>query len=151
MLSVKNNYTCKYAEFYDNGNKAIEVHYKKGKLHNDEGPAEMFYSIDGKLDNEKWYQNGKLNSFEDKPSCIIYDCLGNKMIEKWYKNGKLHREIGPARIDYFSTGEIQSVEYYLEDKLHRESQPAMTFYDKTGKRIRCIWCLEGNYLYEELY
>ena len=54
------------------------------QLHNAEGPAEIYYHINGKISDERYWINGKL-----------------------------HNERGPAIVEYHESGAISSVEYYI--------------------------------------
>ena len=51
------------------------------------------------IERETWYLDGKLHR-EEGPAEIGYYSNHNKMVERWYLNGKRHREDGPAWIGY---------------------------------------------------
>jgi len=62
---------------------------------------------------EKYYDDD-----EEVVSCIEY----------YDDKNQLHREDGPARIEYYEDGGIQKEEYYIRSKLHREGKPAVVHY-----------------------
>ena len=66
-------------EYYDNGNKKSEIHYKDGEK---EG-VETYWNEDGNKDMESHYKDGKLDGV-----CTEWED-GNKLSEQHYKNGKL--------------------------------------------------------------
>ncbi len=88
----------------------IERWYRDGKLHRDDGPAEISY-FDDQLDEEYWYRHGKLHR-KDGPAEIWYEC-GQIIKEYWCRDDKLHREDGPAEI-YYENGQIDE-EYWRRD------------------------------------
>lgn len=56
---------------------------------------------------EIYNDNGKLHSFNDKPSIIF-----NSGVRFWHKNGKLHRDNGPAKISRYH--EIPEIKFYIK-------------------------------------
>ena len=86
---------------------------KEGKLHREDGPAEIW--PDG---TKKWYKEGKLHR-ADGPAIEYPD--GTKF---WYKEGLRHRAEGPA-IEW----DDGTKEWWKEGKQHRENGPAVEMAD----------------------
>lgn len=66
---------------------------------------------------------------------------GKRKIEEWRKDGYLHREDGPAYIQYYSSNK-KRFEYkfwYINGKVHREDGPACILYDRRGNEISSVW------------
>ena len=75
-----NNYTGKYMDWYDNGNKRREGEYKNGKQ---EGKWIEWYE-DGNKKSEEEFKNG-----EREGKRIMWYTNGNEWYEEEYKDGKL--------------------------------------------------------------
>lgn len=88
--------------------------YRDGKLHREDGPAEIYYTGSGKIKYESWLKNG-IGHRENAPAVIIYWEDGTKSKEVWKYNDKLHRTDGPAVIEYDPYENIVSKEYYIDD------------------------------------
>ncbi len=73
--------------FYDNGNVSFECYRLNGHLHNENGPAHIWY-----------YENG------------------NVRIRSYRLNGDRHNEKGPAIISYYRNGNIKEERYYLNNE-----------------------------------
>lgn len=86
--------------YFENGLIAEENYYINGKLHREDGPALILY-LNMKY-KEQFYINGKLQNRNDKPNVILYDLdTGYLRTEMWLNvDGKLHRDDGPACIEY---------------------------------------------------
>ena len=68
-----------------------------------------------------WYnEKEQLHRENDLPAVIWYYNNGNIEEERWYQNGKLHRIDGPAFIWYHKDGHIFHKLWYLNDKEYRE-------------------------------
>jgi len=74
-----------YYNSYVGGQMYSERYLLDGKVHRQDGPAEIYY----------YNNNGKIQS------------------EHYWINGECHRENGPARIWYYNNGKIINGEYYL--------------------------------------
>jgi antitoxin component YwqK of YwqJK toxin-antitoxin module len=71
------------------------------------------------------------------PSYIQYyeiECLNIKE-EMYISNNYLHREDGPAIIEYYKNGKIKSEFYFLNNNHHRINLPASIHYNQFGKII----------------
>ena len=101
---------------------------------------------DGKLCSERYYKDSTKQELhrEDGPAKIEYWRNGNKKLEVYYIDGKQYREDGPARIFYYGSGNIDSEEYYKEGVLHREDGPAYTQYYKNGNKKYDKYYIEGK-------
>lgn len=73
--------------------------------------------FDGKLDWENYRnKNGNLHR-EDGPALIWYFVNGNIDIQEYWINGKLHKIDGPAKISYsYNNDRIKDKEYWLNGK-----------------------------------
>ncbi len=131
-------------EIDHNDNTISEEWYLNGKLgRHDDGPTITAYDEGVKV--EEIWQTGKIRHRKNGPAYIMTDSgTGEVRHESWYENGKLHRETGPAVIDY--DGVVVTREsWYLDDKLHRENGPASIFRDaKTGDMKYQGWFINGS-------
>ena len=69
-----------------------------------------------------------------------------------YRNSdrKLHREDGPAYIEWYENGSIAEEEYWINDKLHREDGPAFQSWFEDGRELRKEYYINDvHYLYIE--
>ena len=80
---------------------------------------------------KKFYFKNKLHR-EYGPAIINYNEDGSVSYEEYYINNELHREDGPAIIHYYDNGSIESEEYYFNSQRHREDGPAFIKYYKNG-------------------
>jgi len=83
------------------------------------------------------------NTFERMCGQCIITCKDASKIY-YVDNFQLHRECGPAKIEYFNhiDGDFIHEYYYQHNKLHREDGPATTFYNKNSNII----CSKSYYL-----
>lgn len=105
-------------------------------------------------EDERVFKDGKLHSVNGEPAIVRYDreyfdygeesedegyWVSNVELKEWYSEGKLHRENGPARIEYkiiqFRSDEKRSSkvleEWYQHGKLYREGDyPTRILYDE---------------------
>lgn len=93
--------------------------YKHGVLHRDNGPAviEIYESYDGNWNCDMvYYQNGKHHR-KDGPAIIR--TFPDHVTHWYYKFGNRHNINGPAEIDYYDDGTIESnhhiLGYYVEE------------------------------------
>ncbi|WP_392399398.1 toxin-antitoxin system YwqK family antitoxin [Actinotignum urinale] len=71
--------------------------------------------------------NKKLNTQPTVTQTVCGKC------EKWHDNdGRLHRDKGPARIDYYRDGTVWREEYRQHGKEHRDGAPAYIEYNPDG-------------------
>lgn len=88
-----------------------------------EGQFKTEYYEDGQLKKEEWYKNGVLHR-ENGPAVVNYWLGKKKYLEEWYKGGQLHREDGPALVEYNEEGQKITEEYYLNgEKVEKEDLP----------------------------
>ena len=88
----------------------------------------------GKIDSECYLKGGKLHR-ENGPAQILYYENGNVKREYYYKDFKLHNENGPAIICYDENGNIESEECYINNKLILNNKEIKN-YINTNKPIR---------------
>jgi hypothetical protein len=108
-------------KYFDNRSKAYEEWSKDGKRHREDGPAYIWYNLDGTKAFEKWHKDGEYHR-EDGPALISYFDNGSKEYEYWCKDDKIHREDGPARISYNLDGTKDYEWWYLHDQEYTESE-----------------------------
>ena len=124
-----------------------------------ENGVECFKYFDGLIE---WYKNGRLHSPDNNTPAISF--LGK--YESYYKDGRVHRDNGPAIINYNSDGTIAKEEFYNDGyyhsnsgpsikeenyevyhhygKRHREDGPAVVHKDKEGNVIKEEWWINGE-------
>ena len=78
---------------------------------------EVTFHLNGSKKTEKYFlnANGKLHR-ENGPAEISYYESGGKEDEHYYINGVLHRLDGPAFISYHGNGKIKREAYYINGK-----------------------------------
>ena len=84
----------------------------------------------GKLCSECYYKDSTKQKLhrEDGPAKIEYYINGKIEREEYYKEGVLHREDGPAKIEYWKNGNKSLEVYYIDGKQYREDGPVQTCY-----------------------
>lgn len=112
-----------------------------------DGPAVIIYNKSGEVVSEQWYLNGVRQSFNDKPAIITRDDndVSKIVVLQWFKDGVLHRDSGPASIQYLDE-DIEEIRYMQEGKLNSidNDQPARIIRNSvTKKHIREEWYHEG--------
>lgn len=72
-------------------------YYKNGRLHREDGPAEIRFYDNGNISHECYYNNGATHR-DDGPAKTNYSYSSNGAViqDLYYRHGKLHREDGPA-------------------------------------------------------
>lgn len=94
---------------------------------------------------ELWRLDNTLHR-EDGPARIEYfpDGRDQKSLEFWYLDGTLHRLDGPAKISYLRDGSIEWEEWWLNGQLHREDGPAWIWYHPDGSIDEEQWWLKDE-------
>lgn len=64
----------------------------------------------------------------------------------YFKNGERHRSDGPAWINFYKSGAIESETYYLNGARHRDDGPAWIYYSAKGVAKKKEYWLNGNYV-----
>jgi len=98
---------------YQNHEIVFESYYVNNKLHREDGPAVINYSINGGLYYEMYCIDGNIHR-EDGPAHISK--LNGNTIHKFYINNKLHRTDGPAIIEYDNDNNIIHEYFYIYNK-----------------------------------
>jgi hypothetical protein len=72
----------------------------------------------------------------------------NGLLHKEWRNeaGSLHREDGPAQINYYRDGSIEWEEFHIAGKIHRKSGPAQICYHPDGSIDWVFFYVSGEYL-----
>lgn len=98
------------------GNVAIERFYVNGKIHRDDGPAEIHFGESGRIVFMAYYKNGRMHrDYRDGPALIIRDEVTGRVEEEGYfSSGTPHRHPadGPAKIYYPKEGPVQHEHHY---------------------------------------
>ncbi len=87
---------------------------------------------------------------EGKKERVFYGFYPNGRIKvrKYYVDGVLHREGGPAVIEYYEDGKIKEERYYFKGKCHRTDGPAIICYNPDGSIEEEIFA-ENDYIKAE--
>ncbi|MDD9900978.1 MAG: hypothetical protein OXT65_08375 [Alphaproteobacteria bacterium] len=147
--------------FTNKGGDTVEVHYKNGRLHNDNGPAISVQQKDG-TKNEHWLENGILKRSithystglrteewfdengrlhrDDGPAYITTNTDGERT-EEWSQHGTLHRVGGPAQ-ETTGPGGCYERKWFQNGKEHRDDGPSTEKFIASGTRIE-RWCQNG--------
>jgi hypothetical protein len=160
MKTIKNKFGLLHSyndkpSLIDNGDL---YWHKNGLLHRDN---DMPSIIMNNGDNY-WHINGVPNRLDVSLPHIemsngekhyILENGGKKIIsplkEEWFnKDNKLHREDGPAYIEYYENenGNIWREVYYINGNIHREDGPACIYYyeNENGNIWREVYYINGN-------
>lgn len=103
----------------------------------------IFYR-NNKIKTMEFYKGDKLHR-EDGPAVINYDNTGQVQSENYCINDKLHRKDGPAIINYFPNGTIETAYFYQYDKLHREDEAATVWYNESGSIASSTYYVDDAY------
>ena len=92
-----------------------EIYYNNGKIHRENGPAIIEYNGHFRYCLQKYvdyYAEGKLKHIKNKN--LIY-FFRNRVATKeiYFNDGIIHREDGPALLEYDNIGDFISKEYYF--------------------------------------
>ena len=137
--------------FYDNGKvESEEWHNDAGEVSRADGPAVVYYEINGLSKLEGWYIDGNEHRL-DGPAMITYytreDNIALHAIkqETWFFNGKVHRgDDEPAFCGYFEGGSINVKRWFVRGQLHRVDGPAIVVYYDNGKVSYQAWYQHGE-------
>jgi len=130
--------------WYDKGIKLNEYFTnEKDEYHNENGPASIYYSENGKIRSEEYFRNGKMYREGDKPTIIEYTKKkGRKIRECWF--GEKRKNDLPTEIIYFPSGKIKSETWqkvasdktrWWNTSYHRIGKPAVKIYNKKGELV----------------
>ena len=126
--------------------------YFLGKPHRDNGkPTAEYYREDGQLKEKRWIveSNGERKMFvkyyRKNVENDVYEegDHGQLKRERFYVDGVLHREDGPALLQYRKNGRIKEESWLFEEEYHREDGPALIFYHKNGQIKQEIWYIHN--------
>jgi len=87
----------------------------------------IIYYDDGSVKEKKWYKDGKIHK-DDGPAVIEYDPEGNILLEYWYKNGNKLSEY-----------------WYKDGKMHKDDGPAKKMYNAAGALTGEQWYKNGKH------
>jgi hypothetical protein len=82
------------------------------RYHREGSPALIHYYLDGSIDMEVFYIDGRLHR-EDGPAQLRYYPDGSIKLELFVINSVQHRKCGPAEIWYNPDGSIDSEEFWV--------------------------------------
>ena len=102
----------------------LEVIFKDeaGRVHRDDGPADIRYYENGNVHIERWHRFDELHRDLDEPAEIFFSEEGEIREQRYFEHGKLHRNDGPARIIYKEDGIVE--EWYKKGERLRPPQQA---------------------------
>ena len=110
----------------------------------------LFEPLEIKFDGDIFhYKLDKQETRLDIPTLVGYEASnGNYYIyfEEWFSKGKLHREDGPAIINY---DDPEEQKYYYNGKLSRLDGPAYKFW--VAGYYHTKWAIDGRIYTEEEY
>ena len=109
--------------------------------------VEHRYNHKGGFQYDTWYKDGLNVSAEEIANFYGVDYYSTGSQEVWLKDGVLHREGGPAKIDYVDSNDkllIWSDYWYVNGLLHREDGPAIVQYDDFGEVMKESYYLSGR-------
>lgn len=126
---------------YPNGNMKREIYYintgyspKLDPIHRDgDEPAFIDYYPDGKFKLVQYYHYNNIHR-DDGPANIEYYTNGTIGKEVWFKNNRRNRDGDkPAMITYNSDGTLDYEFWFRDDMFHREDdKPARVYYHQNG-------------------
>lgn len=74
---------------------------------------------------------------------------GQILAVKWFNDdGKLHREDGPAHVNYRINGELLSENWHVNGRKHRDGGPAQIFYNK-NENVCEYYYVNGDLICDE--
>lgn len=108
------------------------------KYHNEEGPAIVYYHIDGSIKTEFYYINGILHR-ENGPAVQSFYENGKLALQSYYLNENLviHRE-------WHDNGLLCRQEYSKNGKFHSTDGPAIQEWSKKGKCLLKLYMIHGT-------
>lgn len=142
--------------YFEDGTVEQQTWFANGKLHREDGPANIIYYRNGNLRHEVWYKNDLTHRDGYEPALINYYPDGVVESKKWctnditereidyypngaikhetyYKNRRFHRDNGPSRVSYFQNGNMKFQDWNKNGKLHNTDGPAsVTYYEDTN-------------------
>ena len=66
------------------------------------------------------------------------------MFDIFYYSGSIHRDGGPAYIEYHENGAILLEGHFIRDVLHKEDGPAYIWYHRDGTISTCDYYINGE-------
>lgn len=79
--------TCKEFRYFSTNTISNTECRVNGKLHNDNGPAEVDYYLNEKIRTVYYYKNGVLHN-DKGPAVILFDQTGHPVLFCFYDNGR---------------------------------------------------------------
>jgi len=104
----------------------------------------FYYYSDGTIG--RYFDEFKILHREDGPAVIQYYDNNNKKDICWCNNGKKHKTDGPAAITYYKNRDVEYVNWFVNDEYHRLDGPAQIWYNE-DKSIR----FQNYWINGELY
>lgn len=132
--------------WWGNG-KTQELTYMENGIitRSDDMPSITEFDRDGSLLYQHWIVNGSYFRENDMPSHIEYNSKGSIIGKRWKRgyqlSWSLHRDCGPASIEYYDDGNPASIEWCFDGKRHRDDGPAVIQYNKNGSFWKVLYFL----------
>lgn len=109
------------------------------------------YYLNGSVDEKIYYKNGIIHR-EDGPAIIEYYPEGEIRSETYFMNGNRHRSDDlPAKLWYGRKGNIREKVYYKNGKMHRVYGPSIIEYFGSGDIRYNMWHYNNEEYIEEVY
>ena len=120
----------------------IKCYNKRGKLHNDSGPARIIFVIKRRIPipiAQEWYKNGKRHRL-DGPATIVFWRGNGKLKERsWFVNGQRHRVDGPA-MEYNSMYGVLINSFYKDGVLYNSKEE---WFEDLSDKEKLYFILKG--------
>lgn len=128
-----------FIRYDENKNVKSEQWFKQGYCHRGDGlPAYICYNENGDITTKHWLISGSYSRNDDLPVIVNYYANGKTKLQAWctgyfsMSNVKLHREGGPAVIEYTEDGVISNQEWWSNGK------KALNIKAVTASEIGCV-------------
>jgi len=114
--------------------------FKESEEINHEDSCREYKTMDGKIRSKSWIRltNGKYNLHrEDGPAYINYYDDASIFYEQFFKNGHYHRLDGPAATRYFPDGSIEYERFWIDGEfIGTGEQGFWKLWDRLNKEER---------------
>jgi hypothetical protein len=123
----------------------IAMQLAEGAAFSQEYSYRVDKSIKGRVLREAWYDANDELHRENGPALVEYDHRGRLSSQHWYYAGMMHREGGPAETYYSQlTGRLDAKVWFSGGMLHRSRGPAHILFNQfTGAVNIEMWYQEG--------
>lgn len=103
----------------------------------------IYVNIESYMTRIYYVYYGKLHR-DNGPAVIEYNKNYCVREIQYYQHGKLHRDNGPGEITCYPNNQIASIAYYQHGKLHRDNGPASIEYYENGNLMSESYFQDNN-------